>query len=131
MFIRGRMRAELTVSSDCDDTSFYIMVGIETENGDYSLRHDITSIIYQKGSYECNNKIKLDFTFDEYAFKLKQGQRLRIDIAPTDKNTYVCHTNIKGEYAKISTCKTAKNKVFLGESQLILPVEKQEEICKI
>ena len=124
VFIRGRMKAKLTVASDCEDTSFYMMIGIESENGDYALRHDITSILYQKESYESNTEVVLDFEFDEYAFALKKGQRLRVDIAPTDKNTYVCHTNIKGDYSKIKTKKTAQNTVCLGQSCLILPIEK-------
>ena len=65
----------------------------------------------------------LDLVFDEYAFKIKEGQKLRIDIASTDKNTYVCHSNIKGDYCSIENCKTANNKVFLAESCLILPIE--------
>ena len=99
------------------------MIGIHTEKGDYALRHDITSLIYQKGNYIKNSKVVLDFVFDEYAFKIKKGQTLRIDIAPTDKNTYVCHSNVKGDYSLVENYKTANNKVFLEESCLILPVE--------
>lgn len=123
VFVRGKMKAKITVASNCEDTTFYVMVGIETENGDYALRHDITSIIYQKNRYEINSEVVLEFEFDEYAFLIKKGQRLRVDIAPTDKNTYVCHTNIKGDYSEIETKKTAENKVLLGQSFLILPVE--------
>ena len=123
LFIRGKMKVKLTVASDCEDTTFYVMVGIQTENGDYALRHDITSIIYQKKSYEINSEVSLEFEFDEYAFHVEKGQCLRIDIAPTDKNTYVCHTNIKGDYSEIGTKKIAKNQVLLEESFLILPIE--------
>lgn len=123
IFVRGKMKAKLTVSSDCEDTTFYVMVGIQTENGDFALRHDITSIIYQKKSYEINTEVCLEFEFDEYAFSIEKGQCLRIDIAPTDKNTYVCHTNIKGDYSEIETKKIAKNQVLLGKSFLILPTE--------
>lgn len=123
VFVKGNMKVKLTVSSDCEDTSFYIMIGIHTERGDYALRHDITSLIYQKGSYIKNSKVVLEFVFDEYAFKIKKGQALRIDIASTDKNTYVCHSNVKGDYSLIENCKIANNKVFLGESCLSLPIE--------
>ena len=122
-FVKGRMKMKLTVVSDCEDTSFYVMIGICTKDGDYSLRHDITSLIYQKGNYTPGSKVSLDLVFDEYAFKIKEGQKLRIDIASTDKNTYVCHSNIKGDYCSIENCKTANNKVFLAESCLILPIE--------
>ena len=123
VLVKGKMKVRLTVSSNCEDTSFYVMIGICTERGDYALRHDITSLIYQKRNYTKNSKVSLDFVFDEYAFKIKKDQALRIDIASTDKNTYVCHSNIKGDYSLIENCKTARNKVFLDESYLILPVE--------
>ena len=123
VFVRGQMKMKLAVSSDCEDTSFYAMIGIQTERGYYSLRHDITSLLYQKSEYTKNQKVVLNFEFDEYAFALKKGQKLRIDIAPTDKNTYVCHTNIKGDYRSEDNCKIANNKVFLGESFLTLPIE--------
>lgn len=123
VFIKGQIKARLTVSSDCDDTSFYVMIGIHTENGDYALRHDITSLLYQHKHYAKNEKAVLDFVFDEYAFAMKKGQFLRIDIAPTDKNTYVCHRNQKGAYSLIEKNQTAANKVFLDESFLKLPVE--------
>lgn len=124
VFVKGKMRMKLTVSSDCQDTSFYAMIGIHTEKGDYALRHDITSVLYQKEKYIQNDKTTLEFVFDEYAFAVKKGQSLRIDIAPTDKNTYVCHTNMKGSYSDIETSKKANNKVYLQESFLFLPIEK-------
>ncbi len=124
VFVKGKMKIKLTVASDCEDTSFYVMIGLQTEKGDYVLRHDITSLLYQKESYPKNHKTDLDFVFDEYAFAIKKGQVLRVDIAPTDKNTYVCHSNIKGDYSQIESSQTANNKVFLGESFLYLPIEK-------
>ncbi len=125
IFVKGRMKARLSVASDCEDTSFYMMIGIQNDKGDYALRHDITSILYQKEEYSPSQKVVLDFTFDEYAFEIKKGQRLRIDIAATDKNTYVCHSNNKGMYSKVEECRIAENKVFTAESYLVLPVEKE------
>lgn len=124
VFVKGKMKARLTVSSNCRDTSFYMMIGLHTEEGDYALRHDITSVCYQRENYIENEKIVLEFTFDEYAFAIKKGQFLRVDIAPTDKNTYVCHSNKKGQYSSIEDCQTAYNKIFFEESYLILPLEK-------
>ena len=127
-FVKGKMKARLSVSSDCADTSFYVMIGIHTENGDYSLRHDITALSRQIERYKENEKVMLEFTFDEYAFLIKKGEFLRVDIAPTDANTYVCHTNQKGQYSTIENAKTAHNKIFLDESCLILPVEERGKI---
>jgi len=124
LFVKGPMKAELTVSSDCADTSFYISVSLETPQGDYVLRHDITSLCYQLGCYTPGKEVRLSFSFDEYAFLIRKGQRLRVDIASTDGNTYVAHTNQKGPYARQTEAKTAVNTVCLALSRLILPVEK-------
>jgi predicted acyl esterase len=125
IFIKGKMRATLKVASDCPDTSFYMRVSIQKGERAYVLRHDITSLCYQLGEYQENEMVDLQFTFDEYAFLLKQGESLRIDIASTDDNSYVCHTNQKGEYAMQTETRTAINTVDLKESYLILPVEKE------
>ena len=123
LFIKGRMKAKLCVSSNCPDTSFYVSISIEKPHGDYVLRHDITSLCYQLGDYTVNSKVTLDFNFDDYAFLLKKGERLRVDISSTDFNTYVCHTNKKGAYHKQTECDIATNTVYFDDSFLILPVE--------
>ncbi|MBR4296280.1 MAG: CocE/NonD family hydrolase [Clostridia bacterium] len=123
IFIRGQMRAVLTVSSSCPDTSFYINISIRKPQGDYVLRHDITSLCYQLGEYTENEIATLNFCFDEHAFLLKKGESLRIDISSTDNNTYVCHTNRKGAYYLQTGADKAINKVYLQNSKLILPIE--------
>ena len=87
------------------------------------LRHDITSLCYQLGDYEENREAELNFCFDEHAFLIKKGESLRIDISSTDDNTYVCHTNRRGEYSLQNGTDRAVNEVCLDKSYLILPVE--------
>ncbi len=123
IFVKGQIRATLTVSSSCPDSSFYIAVSIKKPQGDYTLRHDITSLCYQLGDYTKNDVVALNFSFDEHAFLLKKGESLRIDIASTDNNTYVCHTNKKGAYYLQTETAMAVNKVYLEGSRLILPIE--------
>lgn len=123
VFVKGRMQATLTVSSSCADTSFYLRISIKKDEGAYVLRHDITSLSYQLGSYRENEKVKIEFCFDEHAFLLKKGECLQIDIASTDDNTYVSHTNQLGEYYLQTDTKVAYNSVSLGDSYLLIPVE--------
>lgn len=120
--VKGKMTASLTVKSDCEDTCFYIRVSIEKENGDYGLRDDITSLCYQLGEYIPGSVVCLKFDFDEHAFQIKKGERLRIDIASADNEHYVRHTNQKGLYSKQATAKIAHNTVYLQKSYLKLPV---------
>jgi predicted acyl esterase len=87
------------------------------------LRHDITSLCYQLGKYVPGSVVTLDFTFDEYAFLLRKGECLRLDISSSASNTYVCHTNRKGEYYLQTAADVAANKVYLDRSSIILPIE--------
>ena len=123
VFVKGRIKAALTVSSNCADTSFYICISVKKPQGDYVLRHDITSLGYQLGRYTPHSEVTLHFCFDEYAFLLEKGECLRIDIASTDNNTYVCHTNQEGPYGLQTKTTIAQNKVDLRRSVIILPLE--------
>lgn len=122
-YVKGKMSAMLSVSSDCEDTCFYIRISIEKEKGDYPLRDDITSLCYQLGDYTPSDTVQLSFDFDEHAFMIKKGERLRIDISSADNEHYVRHTNQKGLYSIQTTAKVARNSVNLSESYLILPVD--------
>lgn len=122
-FVKGRIRMKLTVASNCPDTSFYARICVKKEEFSYVLCHDITSLCYQLEDYRAGDTVTLDFCFDEQAFLIKAGECLRIDLASTDDNVYVCHTNKKGEYYLQTEAVSAENKVFLKQSCLLLPVE--------
>ena len=123
IFVKGRMRARLAVACDRPDSSFYVRICRHNADGDYVLRHDIPSLCYQLGEYTENTEVMLDFSFDEYAFLLKKGEALRIDISATDNNTYVCHTNRKGEYYLQDGADIATSTVYLDRCELVIPVE--------
>ena len=123
VFVKGQMRIKLAVESDRPDTSFYVRISIKKREYTYVLRHDITSLCYQLGEYKEGDVVLLDLCFDEYAFLIKEGESLRIDISSTDNNTYVCHTNRKGDYYLQTETDKAKNKIHLYRSYIILPVE--------
>ncbi len=123
VFVRGAMEVELTVASDCEDTGFYVRVDIEKPEGDYGLRDSITSLCRQAPDYVPGRKAKIRFSFDEHAFLIRKGERLRIDIASADNTHYVRHTNRKGPYWQQREAKAAHNTVWLDESALVLPTE--------
>lgn len=122
-FVKGKMGVVLAVESNVPDTSFYVRISIKKPEYTYVLRHDITSVCYQLGDYIENSMAMLHFRFDEYAFLIRKGEYLQIDISSTDNNTYVSHTNKKGEYYLQSDADKAKNRVYLDKSYLILPFE--------
>lgn len=122
-FVRGQMQAVLAVSSTAPDTSFYVRISLCKPDLTYVLRHDITSLCHQLGDYGENSEAVLTFRFDEYAFRIRKGECLQVEIAATDDNTYVCHTNRKGPYARQEGADRAENRVYRDRSYLILPVE--------
>ena len=120
--VRGRMTARLTVASDCEDTGFYVRVSIEKPEGDFGLRDDITTLCRQHPDYMPGQAAQLTFTFDEHAFWIRQGERLRVDVASADRAHYVRHTNEKGLFSTRTTCRVAHNTVFFDRSSLTVPV---------
>jgi len=121
--IKGKMSGKLKVASDCEDTCFYVRLSITKEEGDYGLRDDITSLCWQHPDYIPGSEVTLDFSFDEHAFMIKAGERIRMDISSSAANLYVRHTNQKGLYSEQTTAKIAHNTVFLKDSRITLPVE--------
>jgi len=124
--VRGRMTALLQVASDCEDTCFYTRLSITTEEGDFGLRDDITSICLQHPDYVPGTLVPLRFTFDEHAFLIQKGARIRLDISSADAAHYVRHANQKGLFSTQTTAKIAHNTVALEGSFLTLPTVKGE-----
>ena len=122
VFVKGKMSANLCVQSDCEDTCFYIRISITKEQGDFGLRDDITSLCFSNGVYTPGDIVNLEFDFDEHAFLIKKGEKIRVDIASADNAHYVRHTNTKGLYSEQKVAKVAHNTVYLQQSYLSLPI---------
>ena len=122
-FIKGKMKGKLRVKSDCEDTCFYMRVSLCKKEGDLGLRDDITMISNFCDNYKPNDEIDIDFSFDEHAFIVKKGEKIRVDISSSCFPTFLIHTNIKGNQALIDKAKIARNTVDLGKSQLTVYFE--------
>ena len=120
-YIKGKIRARLRVSSDCEDTCFYMRLSLSKEEGDYGLRDDINQISNFDPEYTPNGEIEMDFTFDEHAFLVKKGEKIRVDISSSAFPLYVPHTNQKGLFSEQATAKIANNTVFMKDSYIELP----------
>lgn len=122
-FIKGKMKAKLKVKSTCEDTCFYVRISLCKDEGDYGLRDDINLISNFEANYTPNNEICMDFSFDEHAFVIKKGEKLRIDISSAANPHYLRHTNNKGLFSEQTTAKIADNTVVLGDSSIEIPIE--------
>ncbi|MBQ8600279.1 MAG: CocE/NonD family hydrolase [Clostridia bacterium] len=124
-FIKGKMRATLKVRSTCEDTCFYMRISLAKPEGDYGLRDDINQISNFNADYRPGEEIEMEFSFDEHAFLIQKGEKLRIDISSSADPHYVRHTNNKGLFSAQTTIKIADNTVILDQSSLTLPIDQK------
>ncbi len=123
LFVKGKMRATLRVRSTAEDTCFYIRVSLCKAEGDYGLRDDIRQISNFRADYVPGEELTMDFTFDEHAFILHRGERLRIDVSSSAFPLYVRHTNRRGPYCEQTIAVVADNTVICGDSSLTIYYE--------
>jgi len=121
-FIKGKMKAKLKVKSDCEDTCFYMRISLCKAEGDYGLRDDINQISNFDSDYIPGNELEMAFSFDEHAFVIRKGEKLRIDISSSAYPHYVRHTNHKGLFSKQTTAKMANNTIILDKSYIEIPI---------
>lgn len=118
--VKGKMQAKLRVKSSCEDTCFYVRVSLAKEEGDYGLRDDIQQISNFCADYKPNDEMEITFSFDEHAFIVKKGEKLRVDISSSAFPLFVRHTNNKGLFSEQTTAKIAENTVDLANSTLTI-----------
>ena len=119
--VRGRMGARLTVSSDCEDTCFYVRVSVNKGDGKwYLLRDDITSLCADGGSYTPGSEKAIAFRFADHAFRLEKGDILRVDVA-SGCSQFAPHGNVKGVQSQVREPKIAHNTIHAAKSILTLP----------
>lgn len=121
-YVKGKIRAKLTVKTNCEDTCFYVRISVCKPEGDYGLRDDINQISNLSDEYIPNTEVEMDFSFDEHAFVIKRGEKLRIDISSSAFPLYVRHTNNKGLFTQQTTTRIADNSVDLEHSYIELPI---------
>ena len=122
-FIKGKMQAKLRVKSNCEDTCFYVRVSLVKEEGYYGLRDDINQISNFVPDYTPNDMVDMNFSFDQHAFVVKKGEKLRVDISSSAFPLFVRHTNNRGLFCEQTTAKVAQNTVDLANSTLTVFVE--------
>ena len=120
--VRGRMSAELVVSSDCEDTGVYARVSVRKDDGKwYLLRDDITSLSLAGGPYVPGTERKVALVFADHAFRLEKGDVLRVDVASAC-GQFAPHPNVAGAAFACTSPKVARNTVFADRSSLVIPM---------
>ena len=112
----GKVRVNLWVSTDAEDTAFTAKLMEVTPDGKaYNIRSSITTIAADVKDYEPNTVAKVHIDFWDIAWTIKKGCRLRLDISSSDFPQYAVHSNYPGIWAECDTSKKANQKIYYGE----------------
>lgn len=126
--IGGRIRVNLTVASDCEDTAFTAKLMEVRENGEsVNIRSSITTVAAdaQDGTYEPGTPVPVQVEMWDIAWQVRAGSRLRLDISSSDFPQYAAHTNYPGVWSEQEKCRTAHQTIFCGEGSVLeIPVMK-------
>ena len=95
--------------TDAEDTCFYMRLSLCKAEGDYGLRDDINQISNFVEDYKLGDTVEMDFSFDEHAFVIKKGEKIRVDISSSAFPHYVPHTNKKGLFSEQREAVVAQN----------------------
>ena len=120
---KGRIRAELCVRSDREDTCFYIRLSVVKNGVAYSLRDDIMSLRLSSPDYHPGEEAVLCFSCAPLSFRIEEGERLRLDVSSSDFPHYSVHTNRPGLQADMAEAICSNNTVICGKSAIFLPFE--------
>ncbi len=120
--VLGNIRWHLKVSSDCDDTAFFIRIYFVEDGKAYNLTEDITTLSYVLSECSAGQIITIDLETPPIAFEIKKGNRIRVDIS-SNCGVYVPHSNVKGHWAEVEESKVANNTVYLQDSYIEIPIE--------
>ncbi len=119
----GKIKWNMKVKTDCDDTAFFMRVYMVEDGVAYNLTQTITSLSYMNKDYIAGEECQINVSTPPIGFTVKKGNSLRVDIA-SHSGIYVPHSNTKGHWAKVTEAKIAKNNVICDEEAYIsLPVK--------
>ncbi len=118
----GKIRWHMNVSSDCEDSAFFMRVYLVEGDEAYNITETITSINHIDKSYKPNEKLLIDIKTPPVGFTVKKGNKIRVDIA-SDGGVYVPNANIKGHWAQITETKVANNTIYCEGAYIQLPCE--------
>ena len=119
--IFGKISWNMTVSSDCADTQFFMRVYMVEDGEAYNLTETITSLSYINDDYKPYERLSFRIETPPIAASFKKGTRIRVDIS-SDGGIYMPHANVRGHFAEVKFCRIANNTLHFGDSYIELPI---------
>lgn len=118
--LSGRIKANLYVASDAEDTSFTVKVSEVFPDGKaYNIRNGITSLAYRNGAttpqtYKPGEVIDVNIETWPITWTIKKGSRIRVDISSSNFPEYMPHSNYAGIWGLQGQLKVAKQTLSTG-----------------
>ncbi len=120
MHICGKICVKLCVSSDAEDTAFFVKISEVYEDGKaYNVRGTITTLAYRNGTprratYIPGEKVMIELKTWDIDWCFKKGSKIRLDISSSDFPQYSVHSNYPGIWSVQEKTKKAKQKIYTG-----------------
>lgn len=134
--IAGAIKAEMCVSSDCDDTCItYKVSEVFPDGSAYNIRSGITTLAYRNdrfGSrrlYIPGDIVSLEIETLPVTWQIKKGNRLRVDITSSNFPEYSIHSNYAGVWSEQNKTRKAVQTIYAGKdhpAKIIIPVIEME-----
>lgn len=119
--VYGNIRWHINVSTDCEDTAFFIRIYLVENGNAYNLTETVTSLSHICPDYKANEKCTIDLCLPPCGFTVKKGASIRAVIS-SDSGIYVPHANVKGHWAEVTETKIARNTIYMEDSFIELPI---------
>ena len=129
--IFGEISVKLFAATDAEDTAFTAkLMEVFPDGKTYSIRSSVTRIAADcAGDYVPGTPVQTEINMWSIFYRVKAGNRLRLDISSSDFPQYNIHSNYKGKWALQEKTKTAGQTIFCGgeyPSQICIPVTRGE-----
>ena len=131
--IDGKIKAVMYMSTDVDDTSLTFKVSEVFPDGTaYNIRSGITTLAYRNNrlgarqTYMPGEIVELNFEALPILWKVKKGNRIRIDITSSNFPEYSIHSNYAGVWSKQTRNRVAHQKIYMDAShpsRIMIPMK--------
>lgn len=119
MIINGRIKVELWVKTDCENTAFFASIDEMTPEGkSYHIRTSAATIRHElpRGEgYIPSTPVKVVIDMSDICYALPKGSRIRIDVTSSDFPQYHVHSNQPGGWALAKKNIIAHQTVLTGK----------------
>ena len=120
--MRGPTTVHFAIRSDREDTAFLARIMGVTQTGEvWVLQEIISTLSNAAGTYDPNTEIEFELKTDPLFWTLKEGEKIRVDIASANASSYWPHSNTRGQWAVQDKPCVATNTLIIGKMYIEFP----------